>query len=154
MARLWARTTTFEGTNVGDELPILVKWETVETIAQFRAMLAAGGDAESHPGGVEGQGDTDDGFVATGDQAAASQALVSYVAELLEKGFPLPAIVARGSCLSLRILAGVQPEDTISLSGWVTGKRDEGCCRVVECAVRLENQDNVLVAEAEAAIAL
>ena len=39
MARLWARTTTFDSVNVGDELPILVKWETADTIARFAALL-------------------------------------------------------------------------------------------------------------------
>ena len=93
MARLWARTTSFESVNVGDELPILVKWETEETIATF-ASLASGEAAERVPAKDE-EGDT-------AGRAVASQALVSYVTELLEKGFPLPSIAARGSSLSLQ----------------------------------------------------
>jgi hypothetical protein len=41
MARLWARTVSFESVRVGDQLPILVKWETRETIERFLALASA-----------------------------------------------------------------------------------------------------------------
>ena len=87
-------------------------------------------------------------------RAMASQALVAYVFELLEKGFPVSAIMAGGSSLSLKSWGEVKAEDTISLSGVVTGKHSEGEVNRIDCLVTIENQDNVVVAEAEALIAL
>ena len=50
MARLWARTTSFESVEVGDELPILVKWETSETIDRFTALVGVGEKAVAADG--------------------------------------------------------------------------------------------------------
>ena len=144
MARLWARTTTFDTVEVGDELPILVKWETEETIASFAALLTEGRAQD----GEKGSAGNGAGVVLAG------QALVSYVTELLEKGFPIPNIMAQGSVLSLRTIEPVNPEDTISLSGRVVGKQQEGELGSVDCLVKIENQDNVLVAEATARVVL
>ena len=144
MARLWARTTTFASVNIGDELPILVKWETAETIARFAALLAP----ES-----EGPDQAPDSALEA-PPTAASQALLSYVTELLEKGFPLPSITARGSSLTLQVFAPVQAEDTISLAGRVVAKGQRDGLNLVECLISIENQDNRLVGEATAAISL
>ena len=144
MARLWARTTTFASVNVGDELPILVKWETAETIARFAALLAP----ESE--GPDQAPDSEPAAAPT----AASQALLSYVTELLEKGFPLPSITAQGSSLTLQVFAPVQAEDTISLAGRVVAKRQRDGLNLVECLISIENQDNRLVGEATATISL
>lgn len=144
MARLWARTTTFDTINAGDELPILVKWETTDTISQFRSLVC--GDAEEEPARpYSGEPDA---------RAMAPQALVAYVFELLEKGFPVSAIMSGGSSLSLKATGQVKAEDTISLSGVVTGKHSEGEVNRIDCLVTIENQDNVVVAEAMARIAL
>ena len=86
--------------------------------------------------------------------AMDSQALVAYVFELLEKGFPVSAIMAGGSRLSLRAFGQVNAEDTISLSGVVTGKHSEGGFNCIDCLVTIENQDNLVVAEAMASIAM
>lgn len=142
LARLWAKNTTFDYVSIGDELPILVKWETAETIDKFRQFVFA----EKDETGAEPTG--------CANAAAASQALLSYATELLEKGFPLQSITAYGSRLSLTVLTQVMPEDTISLSGHVVGKRVEGSHNAVECMIRVENQDNELVAEVNATIAL
>ena len=142
MARLWAKNTTFDTVNVGDELPILVKWETAETIDKFRQLIMPN---------TEGP---DAGPASCANTAASSQALLSYATELLEKGFPLPSITANGSSLSLKVLSQVMPEDTISLSGYVAGKTTEGPQNAVQCMVKVENQDNELVAEINAIIAL
>ena len=145
MARLWARTTTFASVNVGDELPILVKWETAETIARFTALLAP----ES-----EGPDQAPDSEPAAAPPPAPAQALLSYVTELLEKGFPLPSITAQGSSLTLQVFAPVQAEDTISLAGRVVAKRQQDGLNLVECLISIENQDSRLVGEATAAISL
>ena len=142
MARLWARNTTFDSVNVGDELPILVKWETVETISKFRELAMPGQPAE-----YTGASDSD-------NIPAACQALLSYATELLEKGFPLASITANRSRLSLVMLTEVLPEDTISLSGHVVGKDTQGDFNQVQCMVRIENQNNELVAEVNATISL
>ena len=144
MARLWARTTTYDSVNAGDELPILVKWETSDTIRQFRSLVCEDGKEEP------GQADSGEPV----DMAMASQALVAYIIELLEKGFPVAAIMAQDSSLSLKTFNPVNAEDTISLSATVTGKRSEGQVNSVECLVTIENQENVVVAEATARIAL
>ena len=145
MARLWARTTSFESVSVGDELPILVKWETEDTIARFASLVSP--EVGEDNGTLEEDGDSS-------GAGAASQALVAYVTELLEKGFPLSSIVARGSSLSLRVFEPVKPEDTISLVGRVADKGSRDGINFVECLVRIENQDNVPVAEARAVIVL
>jgi len=142
MARLWARNTTFDSVSVGDELPILVKWETTETIKRFRELAMP-----EQTGECPGTQDSD-------STPAACQALLSYATELLEKGFPLESITAKGSRLSLMILTEVLPEDTISLSGHVVGKETQKDFNQVQCMVRIENQDNELVAEVSATIAL
>jgi len=142
LARLWAKNTTFDSVNVGDELPILVKWETEDTIDRFRQLILP---KREEPG---------DGAASFANTAAVSQALLSYATELLEKGFPLQSISANGSSLSLKVLSQVMPEDTISLSGHVVGKNTEGTKNAVQCMVRVESQDNELVAEVNAIIAL
>ena len=144
MARLWARTTTFDSVSAGDELPILVKWETADTIHQFRSLVC--GDSEEEPAGPDSS--------EPGAREMSSQALIAYVFELLEKGFPVSAIMAAGSSLSFKAPGQVKAEDTISLSGVVTGKRSEGEVNLIDCLITIENQDNVVVAEATARIAL
>lgn len=159
MARLWARTTTFESVSEGDQLPILVKWETSETIARMSSLLEAG-DREAGAGtesASEGEGCVEDaengGSDQTGPVDAPAPALLSYVTDLLEKGFPLPRIMALGSSVSIRSLLPVKAEDTVSLTGQVVGKSLSGALGLVECAISLENQDQELVAEARAVIA-
>ena len=154
VARLWARTTTFESVNEGDQLPILVKWETSETIGRMSSLVEAGSGVRTGGEGEGGEEDADHGG-ASGAEAdgAPIQGLLSYVTELLEKGFPLPRIMAAGSAVSIRLLLPVKAEDTVSLTGRVVGKNSFGGLGLVECAISLENQDQELVAEARAVIA-
>ena len=144
MARLWARTTTFESVSIGDELPIVVKWETTDTIETFLKFLSSDNEERNE--------NTEEDSL-TGAEAA-SQALLSYVTELLEKAFPLQQIVAGGSSLDLELLIPVKPEDTISLSGKVVDKGEVDGLNLIKCQVLIENQDNQLVAEARATISL
>jgi hypothetical protein len=152
MAKLWARTVSFESVSVGDQLPILVKWETRETIERFIALASAPFS------GLEGspelpvaeeaapEGDT--------DVIAPPAALMTYVVELLEKAFPLTRILAQGSRLELEPLVPVRPEDTISLSGQVISKEEEGGIRLVECEIIIENQSGQTVGRAVAKVPL
>ncbi len=164
MARLWSKTVTYQTVSVGDYLPILVKWETTDTIARLASLLDAGTPEEVLPRPGDGEkgteaGSEDSGTESGGDDSGAAgearaEALVSYVTELLEKGFPLARVTAEGSSVALKVHAAVKAEDTISLSGQVTGKRLEGDRGLVECEIRVENQDSALVAEAMAVVSL
>ncbi len=175
MARLWAMTTTYESVNVGDTLPILVKWETAFTIGRFAAAMAAeqakrdkiesglaspeSGEA-SPPDAAEEAEEVEEAEEAENAEDAEAgtlvpeQALISYVTELLDKGFPPPGIQAEGSRLNFQSLAAVRLEDTISVAGQVVDKREADGLRLVECRVALENQDGQRVAEATAVVAL
>ena len=147
MGRLWAKTVTFESVSVGDDLPILVKWETEETIARFNAVLnpeTLEPDPEEIPDDVTG----------TADSSASSPALTAYVLELLEKGFPITSILAQGSRLQLHPMHPVKPEDTITLTGLVVDKRVEKDRQLVECQVTIQNQDGQTVAQVEAVVRL
>ena len=145
MARLWAKTVTFESVAVGDQLPILAKWETEETIAHFNALFSP-----EDTGSVDGEAlrDTSPG------QAAGVPALAAYVLELLEKAFPIPTILAKGSKLDIQTLQPVRPDDTITLTGEVVDKRLEEDRRLVECLVLVENQHGQTVARAVTVVCL
>ena len=176
MARLWAMTTTYESVNVGDTLPILVKWETAFTIGRFAAAMAAEQakrdkiesglaspeSGEASPPDAAGYAaeeaeeaeEAEDAEDAEAGTLVPEQALISYVTELLDKGFPPPGIQAEGSRLDFQSLAAVRLEDTISVAGQVVDKREAEGVRLVECRVALENQDGQRVAEATAVVAL
>ena len=86
-------------------------------------------------------------------------AFTAYVAELLEKAFKLPNIVAKGSQLDLEILQPVNPGDTLVLSGSVVDKRVEQESglqelRLVVCQVVIENQSGEAVASADVLVSL
>ena len=176
MARLWAMTTTYESVNVGDTLPILVKWETAFTIGRFAAAVAAEQakrdniesglaspeSGEASPSDAAGYAaeeaeeveEAEDAEDAEADTLVPELALISYVTELLDKGFPPPGIQAEGSRLDFQSLAAVRLEDTISVAGQVVDKREADGLRLVECRVALENQGGQRVAEATAVVAL
>ena len=139
MARLWARTVTFESVNVGDQLPILIKWETRESIQASQA-LASTTDAGPEEAGPE--------------LSLDPAALVSYVTELLEKAFPISSIVAPGSRLQVEPLAPVRASDTLACFGEVVGKRRDVGRGLVDCVIIMENQDGETVGRAAATVAL
>ena len=145
MARLWAKTVSFESVAVGDQLPILAKWETEETIACFNALISP---EDTEPECSEVPRDT------SSSQAAGAPALAGYVLELLEKAFPIPSILAQGSKLDIQTLRPVKPDDTITLTGEVVDKRLEKDRRMVECVVLVENQHGQTVARAVTVVCL
>jgi len=145
MARLWAKTVTFESVAVGDQLPILAKWETEETIARFNALISPG---DTEPESAEAPQYT------SSSQAAGAPALAGYVLELLEKAFPIPSILAQGSKLDIQTLQPVRPDDIITLTGEFVDKRLEKDRRMVECVVLVENQHGQTVARAVTVVCL
>ena len=163
MPRLWAKTVSFESVSPGDELPILVKWETEETIRRFKELVS-----QLEPPAVllnepanEPAAESAEADVVTTDPVTTIQsaliwgtALTAYVAELLEKAFKLPNIVAKGSQLELEILQPVNPGDTLVLFGSVVDKRVEQELRLVVCRVIIENQSGETVASATATVSM
>ena len=150
MARLWAKTVTFESVAVGDQLPILAKWETEETIARFNALISREDAEPEDTESADGEAPQD----RSSGQAAGAPALAAYVLELLEKAFPIPGILAMGSKLDIQTLQPVRPDDTITLTGEVVDKRLEGDRRMVECVVLIENQHGQTVARAVTVVCL
>ena len=140
MARLWAMTATYESVRAGDELPIVVKWETAESIGLF---LAATDPAAAAA------------VAAAGDAVQAPAALLDgYVRELLEKGLPVPPEPADNLRLEWQSRPTIAAGDTISLSGRVTGKGEREGRRWVECQVTVSGGEGQTLATAMAAVAL
>lgn len=136
MARLWAMTVDFESVSDGDTLPVLIKWETEDTILRYNSL--------------HGEPDENDEYPETLPQ----KTIESYVVELLGKGFPSECLDAEGSSLEVEHLSPVVADDTISLSGRVTGKRAEGGRRLVDCDVAVDNERGEPVARARAVVSL
>ena len=134
-------TATYESVQAGDELPVVVKWETAESIARF---LGQTGMAA-----VEA--------VDAGDADAAIapvEMLAGYVRETLEKGLPIPPEPADALRLAWQSQRPIPAGDTVSISGKVTGKGEQDGRRWVEFQVVVENQEGQVVAAATAAVAL
>lgn len=152
MPRLWAKTVSFDSISVGDELPILVKWETEDTIQKFDELMSPESQSQSH----EGESAPHLESPATTQQVSITliTALTAYVAELLEKGFKLPNIVAKGSALDLDVKLPVSPGDTLVLSGSVIDKVVEQDLSLIKCQVIIENQSGDTVASAVSTISM
>ena len=133
MARLWAPTADFDAIAAGDTLPVVIKWETDESIRRYAARH--GSDAAN-------------------DDALPRQTLADYIVELLGKGFPPERLDAAGSSLDIEHRQPVRANDTISLSGRVTDKTTADGQRLVHCAVTVENDRGETVAVARAVISL
>lgn len=138
MARLWAMTATYESAQVGDELPIVVKWETAESLARFRARIDPAAPAA----------------VAAAGAAVPAAMLDGYARELLEKGLPVPPEPADALRLDWQSRPTIAAGDTISLSGRVTGKSERDGRRWVECQITVSGAAGQTLATARAAVAL
>ena len=136
MARLWAMTVEFDKVAVGDTLPVLIKWETEDTILRYNSL--------------HGEADENDEYPDTLPQKTVK----SYVVELLSKGFPQERLDAEGSRVDVEHLLPVAANDTVSLSGTVTGKQAAEGLRLVECSVAVDNDRGQPVARATAVISL
>ena len=146
MPDLWAMTTTFESVAIGDRLPVLVKFESKETIARLNAVSETGAVS-----GGTGGGEIDD----IDDNISLSEdALKAYAYELLEKGFPIADRHSPGTRLDLEFTRRVREGDIISLTGEVTLKREEGGLRLVECRLVVEDDKGGSVGNGSAVISL
>ena len=145
MPDLWAMTTTYESVSVGDRLPVLVKFESRDTIARLNA-LAAGPSAD--------QAGTDSDLIPDDDITLSEAALCAYVFELLEKGFPISDRQAPGHRLDMEFTKSVGEGDIISLTGEVIGKREEGGLRLVECRLTVEDDHGEPIGQGTATVSL
>ena len=136
MARLWAMTVDFESISVGDTLPVLIKWETEETILRYNSLHGEAGEDDEFP------------------ETLPEKTVESYIVELVGKGFPPERLDAEGSSLMVEHLLPVVANDTISLSGAVVEKRTSGGLQLVDCAVSVENDRGEPVARARAVVSL
>ena len=140
MPRLWAQTVTFDSVSVGDQLPILVKLGTDDVICSAGALLQPRTATESS--------------ATTDDAPPHAPDLSAYLLELLGKGFPIENIQAEGSSLNIESLQPINAGDTISLTGKVVDKREQGELKVVTCQMVVENRDGQILAEASAEVCL
>ena len=139
MARLWAMTATYESVQAGDELPIVVKWETAESIARFLAQTDPAAAAATD----------------AGDTAQVPPAMLdSYARELLEKGLPVPPEPADALRLDWQSRSPIAAGDTLSLSGRVTGKSERDSRRWIDCQITVSGADGQTLGMATAAVAL
>ena len=136
MVRLWGMTVDFEKVAVGDTLPVLIKWETEESILRYNSLHGEAGEDDESP------------------EALPQRTIESYVVELLGKGFPPERLDAEGSRIDVEHMLPVVANDTISLSGTVMDKAAANGLRLVECVVGIENDRGEPVARAHAVVSL
>ena len=157
MARLWAMTATYPTVQVGDHFPVVVKWETAESIHRYlsrnpTAAAATADTATVATAAADPAGDAADNAADTPQVPPAM--LAAYIRELIEKGLPLPPEPPDAFQLDLQTHAPVWAMDTVSLSGRVTGKRETAGRQWIDCQVAIENQDGLLIATAAVSAAL
>ncbi len=130
---LWARTVTFDSVSPGDRLPIVIKWETEEAI---RRSNAADDGAEEADDGLE-----------EGEEFLNPEVIRRYAEELLLRAFPPESVEDPARRLELEVTGNVASTDTVSLSGFVAGKREEDGRGMVECELVVEKQGADLAVE-------
>ena len=126
MPTLWAQTAEYGSISVGDDLPILVKFE-------FRPPVRDGAEAPK-------------------EDPVNTEKLTAWVKELLLKAFPPDSVNNETTSIESEVLTQFLPGDTISVCGRVVGKSDEGGQRTVECQVTVEAEDGETVAKARAVV--
>ena len=126
MPTLWAQTARFANILVGDDLPILVKFD-------FRPAAQ-------------------DGVVPPEEKPVDSDRLSGYVKELLLKAFPADIVNSKDTAIATESLIEFLPGDTISVCGEVAKKSEEDGKRIVECQVTVESQDGTVLANATAVV--
>jgi acyl dehydratase len=143
------RHVTFESINVGDELPQFEISESQETINNARISISVDEDI---PRNIH----TDPEFAKTGLFAGTVNAGVTtmaYVTQMLEQWFPTEAF-NNGGRLSFKAIDAFRPGDTVTFTGRITGKREEGARRLVDCEIQGVNQLGKLAGVAEATLVL
>jgi len=132
MPTLWAQTSNFENISVGDDLPILVKFE-------FRMPIPDGAGALA---------------ISPKEELVTTEKLSGYVKELLLKGFLPTSVNAEGTTIAVTILTDFLPGDTVSLWGRVVGKLDDEDGQRVECEITVESEKGDVMATGQAVVSL
>ena len=122
---LWAQTVSFELVEPGDVLPVVIRWETRESIERVNARWHGEEPEEEEAAAGE----------------LCEEAVGEYVVELLGKGFPAERVAAAESSLEVEMAGSVRAGDIISLSGRVVSKRESDGLGLVECAVVVAAQE-------------
>ena len=146
MSRLWAQTVDYLTVSVGDQLPILIRWETSESIRRLAAQFGAASDREGNEADVYGD------EPGAEDLSLPGPAVTAYVNEALGKAFPRDRLTADGSSVEVEFLKPILADETISISGEVVGKREEAGLRLVECRIVIEKEENREVAATARAV--
>ena len=126
MPTLWAQTADFASIAVGDDLPILVKFE-------FRPPVKDGAEAPK-------------------EDPVNTEKLTAYVKELLLKAFPPDCVKNENTTIEIESLTEFLPGDTVSVCGQVVNKSDEGGGQTVECRVTVESHEGAILANARAVV--
>ncbi|MCH7738357.1 MAG: hypothetical protein IH872_13280 [Chloroflexi bacterium] len=126
MPTLWAQTAEYSSISVGDDLPILVKFE-------FRPPVQEGAEGPQ-------------------EDPVDTGKLTAYVRELLLKAFPPDNVNHEETTIEIESLTEFLPGDTISVCGRVAGKSEEGGRRTVECRVTVESHEGAVLANAKAVV--
>ena len=126
MPTLWAQTAEFGNISVGDDLPIVVKFE-------FRPPVPEGAEAPK-------------------EDPVNTEKLTAFVKELLLKAFPPDNVNDENTSIETETLTDFLPGDTVSVCGRVVAKSDEDGKRTVECQVTVETQEGETVAKARALV--
>ncbi len=152
MPTLWAKRVTYESVQVGDDLPILVKHVSQESLDLYARQASKGSQPDCHGPHAAAEGATAESI--SDGMVDAEVVTMAYVAELLEKAFPVRSLMDYGSRLEMQATGPVSAGDTITFTGEVTDRREEEGHRLVECEVTCTNQLNRTVARAKATIPL
>ena len=126
MPTLWARTAAYDTISVGDDLPIVVKFE-------FRPPVKEGAEIPK-------------------EDPVDTEKLSAYVRELLLKAFPRDRVDHENTSIETKLLHEFTPGDTVSLTGRVVGKSEVDGQRTVECLVAVESSEGEQMAEARARV--
>ena len=126
MPTLWAQTADYASTSVGDDLPILVKFE-------FRPPVQEGADAPK-------------------EDPVNTEKLTAYVKELLLKAFPPDNVNNENTTIETELLTEFLPGETVSVCGQVAGKSEKDGRRTVECRVTVESHEGAVLANARAVV--
>ena len=149
MATLHARTSSFRSIRVRDELPILVKYEDQQSIDGYSKYASVGPREGWRNLHTEPEYAKQGIFGGTVNMGVAT---VAYVAELLEKAFPLRNLMARGSRLEMRATEPFRAGDTVTFTGRVIEVCEEAGMGLVRCEVTGTNQRDQVVARARTTV--
>lgn len=143
-----AATASYASIQVGDELPSIQKTETQETIDDYTRLIV---NREAPAIGTNLH--TDQRFADAGIFAGTVNYGVvtcAFMMELLQKAFPTPNLLR--STLDMRALEPIRSGDTVTFTGKVLEKREEGGQHLVDVEVTGTNQLGQSVAAGRASV--